>query len=118
VKATILDTHGSKPGFIQKCSRDQQHLSMLFSTGGQRQRLAIARAIYSKAPCTFLDSPFSALDPDLANHVFNVGILKILRKRKRTVLVSISTSILRAAFCTKVFFVAFLYLKFDFVIFW
>jgi ABC-type thiamine transport system ATPase subunit len=59
-----------------------------FPTGGQRQRLAIARAIYSKAPCTFLDNPFSALDPDLANHVFNVGILKILKKRKRTVLLA------------------------------
>ena len=59
-----------------------------FVTGGQRQRLAIARALYSKAPCTFLDSPFSALDPDITNHIFQVGILQILMQRKRTVLLS------------------------------
>ena len=62
--------------------------NLFFSTGGQRQRLAIARALYSKAGCTFLDSPFSAIDADLANHIFNVGIMKILLKRKRTVLLA------------------------------
>ncbi len=61
---------------------------MFFSTGGQRQRLAIARALYSKAGCTFLDSPFSAVDADLANHIFKAGIMKILLKRKRTVLLA------------------------------
>ena len=54
-------------------------------SGGQRQRLAIARCLYSKAACTFLDAPFSSLDSHIASHIFHEGILGILLKRKRTV---------------------------------
>jgi ABC-type multidrug transport system fused ATPase/permease subunit len=57
-------------------------------SGGQRQRVAIARCLYSKASCTILDMPFSALDANLSLHIFQEGILKILLKRKRTVLLS------------------------------
>ena len=35
-----------------------------------------------------MDSPFAAVDADVASHIFNVGILKILMKRKRTVVVA------------------------------
>ena len=69
----------------KNCSSNDSCCSV---AGGQRQRLAIARALYSKAPCTFLDSPFAALDADVASHVFNVGVLKILMKRKRTVVLA------------------------------
>ncbi len=54
-------------------------------SGGQRQRLAIARCLYSKAACTFLDSPFSSLDSNITTHIFYQGVLGILLKRKRTV---------------------------------
>ena len=54
-------------------------------SGGQRQRLAIARCLYSKAACTFLDAPFSSLDSHIASHIFHEGILGILLKRRRTV---------------------------------
>lgn len=54
-------------------------------SGGQRHRIAIARCIYSKAPCTFLDSPFSSLDSNITTHIFHEGILRILLKRRRTV---------------------------------
>eukprot|EP00095_Tigriopus_kingsejongensis_P009125 snap_masked-scaffold595_size129005-processed-gene-0.7 protein:Tk09125 transcript:snap_masked-scaffold595_size129005-processed-gene-0.7-mRNA-1 annotation:"cystic fibrosis transmembrane conductance regulator" len=54
-------------------------------SGGQRHRIAIARCIYSKAPCTFLDSPFSSLDSSITTHIFHEGILGILLKRRRTV---------------------------------
>ncbi len=57
-------------------------------SGGQRQRLAIARCLYSKAECTVMDMPFSALDANLTTHIFREGILKILKKRKRTIILS------------------------------
>ncbi|KAJ7267907.1 hypothetical protein C8J57DRAFT_1228520 [Mycena rebaudengoi] len=40
-------------------------------SGGQRQRISLARAIYAKAPWTFLDDPFSSLDAETEKHVFN-----------------------------------------------
>ena len=57
-------------------------------SGGQIQRIAIARCLYSKANCTILDNPFTALDSNLALHIFEHGILNILLKRKRTVFMS------------------------------
>ena len=57
-------------------------------SGGQRQRIAIARCLYSKANCTILDNPLTALDSNLALHIFEHGILNILLKRKRTVFMS------------------------------
>ncbi|KAJ7268006.1 P-loop containing nucleoside triphosphate hydrolase protein [Mycena rebaudengoi] len=40
-------------------------------SGGQRQRISLARAIYAKAPWTFLDDPFSSLDAETEKHVFS-----------------------------------------------
>ena len=40
-------------------------------SGGQAQRLALARTICHKRPVLILDDPFSALDMDTENKVFN-----------------------------------------------
>ncbi|KAJ7888747.1 P-loop containing nucleoside triphosphate hydrolase protein [Mycena leptocephala] len=39
-------------------------------SGGQRQRISLARAVYAKAPWTFLDDSFSALDAETEEHIF------------------------------------------------
>lgn len=40
-------------------------------SGGQRQRIALARALYARATIYLLDDPLSALDPAVANSVFD-----------------------------------------------
>ena len=49
--------------------RTRHHCPYIYTvlSGGQRHRIAIARCLYSKASCTILDMPFSALDSNLGN---------------------------------------------------
>jgi len=55
-------------------------------SGGQKQRIAIARALYSNAPFVLLDDPLSALDVEVAQHVLDKGIRRLLLRHGRTVL--------------------------------
>ncbi|CAN7987080.1 unnamed protein product [Ixodes hexagonus] len=55
-------------------------------SGGQRQRIALARAMYSPAKTIILDDPLSALDSNVAMHVFEHGIRNLLLRRHRTVI--------------------------------
>jgi ABC-type phosphate/phosphonate transport system ATPase subunit len=43
-------------------------------SGGERQRVAVARALISKPECVLADEPVSSLDPQLARQV--LGLLK------------------------------------------
>uniref|UniRef100_T1H9U9 ABC transporter domain-containing protein n=1 Tax=Rhodnius prolixus TaxID=13249 RepID=T1H9U9_RHOPR len=55
-------------------------------SGGQRQRVALARALYSKATTIILDDPLSAVDYHVAQHVFENGIMSLVTKQKKTVI--------------------------------
>ncbi|XP_068442146.1 ATP-binding cassette sub-family C member 9 isoform X2 [Clinocottus analis] len=54
-------------------------------SGGQGQRICVARALYQNTNIVFLDDPFSALDIHLSDHLMQEGILKFLQDDKRTV---------------------------------
>ncbi|ODN02369.1 ATP-binding cassette sub-family C member 8 [Orchesella cincta] len=55
-------------------------------SGGQKQRIATARTLYSNANVVILDDPLSALDVEVAHHVLDAGIIKLLLRSRRTVL--------------------------------
>ncbi|CDW55835.1 multidrug resistance associated protein 7 [Trichuris trichiura] len=50
-------------------------------SGGQRARVALARAVYQDKPLYLLDDPFSAVDRNVANVIFDACILGCLRSK-------------------------------------
>ena len=52
-------------------------------SGGQRARIALARAVYSRADIYLLDDPLSAVDPAVANQIFEKCINGVLRNKAR-----------------------------------
>lgn len=50
-------------------------------SGGQKARISLARAIYSDADILLLDDPLSAVDPQVANNIFNDCILGTLKSK-------------------------------------
>lgn len=54
-------------------------------SGGQKARLALARAVYMEKDIYLLDDPLAAVDADVANHLLEKCILGIL-KHKTTIL--------------------------------
>ena len=56
--------NGLDNGLLSLISPSHPHLS-----GGQIQRLFIARALYSRKPVILLDEPFSSLDPNLIRSI-------------------------------------------------
>ena len=48
-------------------------------SGGQKARLALARAVYSQADILLLDDPLSAVDPKVARSIFGNAIEKVLK---------------------------------------
>ena len=60
-------------------SRIGEHGSTV--SGGQRTRIALARAVYSQADIFLLDDPLSSLDANVAENVFNHCLRGILADR-------------------------------------
>ena len=52
-------------------------------SGGQKQRLNIARAIYFDADIVIMDDPLSAVDAHVGRHIFDSAILGLLKDKCR-----------------------------------
>ncbi|XP_055468882.1 ATP-binding cassette sub-family C member 10 isoform X1 [Psammomys obesus] len=52
-------------------------------SGGQRARIALARAVYQEKALYLLDDPLAAVDADVANHLLNRCILGVLSHTTR-----------------------------------
>ncbi|XP_070559521.1 ATP-binding cassette sub-family C member 9-like isoform X2 [Ptychodera flava] len=55
-------------------------------SGGQKHRVSVARAIYSKTDVVMLDDPLAALDVHVGSHVLEKGIMDMLVREGRTVI--------------------------------
>ena len=62
-------------------------------SGGQKARVALARAVYSKAKVLFLDDPLSALDHQTAEFIVNKLLAGPLMSDRTTVLVTHRTEL-------------------------
>eukprot|EP01031_Cornospumella_fuschlensis_P009087 gene9087-11161_t len=56
-------------------------------SGGQKARVSLARAFYSRyrSQIYLLDDPFSAVDGNTGNHIFQEGVVKLLHDKLRIV---------------------------------
>ena len=63
-------------------------------SGGQKARLALARAIYCEADIYLFDDPISAVDSKVAKQIYEKVILKLREQRKTVVLVTHQVSYL------------------------
>ena len=52
-------------------------------SGGQKQRLNIARAIYFDSDLILMDDPLSAVDAHVGRHIFDNAILGLLKNKSR-----------------------------------
>ena len=57
-------------------------------SGGQRSRIALARAVYSPAETLGLGDPLAAPDRPVARHVFRRAVQAVLLSRRRTVIMT------------------------------
>lgn len=80
LQSVINETHFAEviellPQGLSTIINDETPLS-----GGEAQRLAIARAFIANSPLLLADEPSSALDPDNAQHIFNALKNKIMTR--------------------------------------
>lgn len=57
-------------------------------SGGQQQRVAIARAFYAPANVILMDDPFSALDDQVTNSIFNKAVKNLTLNKRRTIIMT------------------------------
>ncbi|XP_003727446.1 multidrug resistance-associated protein 7 [Strongylocentrotus purpuratus] len=54
-------------------------------SGGQKARVALARAVYQDSDIYLLDDPLAAVDADVGQHIFSKCIMGLLRNKTRVV---------------------------------
>jgi ABC-type multidrug transport system fused ATPase/permease subunit len=59
-------------------------------SGGQRARVSLARACYAKTDLVILDDPLSAVDPSVADHIFNKCIQQWLCQDQKAAVILVS----------------------------
>ncbi|RKP05003.1 P-loop containing nucleoside triphosphate hydrolase protein, partial [Thamnocephalis sphaerospora] len=55
-------------------------------SGGQKARISIARAVYSQADLYIFDDPLSAVDPHVAQYLFQHVVCGLLKDRPRVLI--------------------------------
>ncbi len=96
-KAGLLDTIQSYPDSIHSFMTKSVHDGILLS-GGQQQKLLMARALYKDAPIMILDEPTAALDPIAESEIYE-GLNQIAEQKT---VIFISHRLASTRFCDKI----------------
>jgi ABC-type multidrug transport system fused ATPase/permease subunit len=65
-------------------------------SGGQKARVALARAVYADATIYLLDDPLAAVDAHVGQHLFEQSIMTLKRRNKCVILVTNALQFLRS----------------------
>ena len=66
-------------------------------SGGQKARIALARALYSNSDIYLLDDPLAAVDAHVSHHLFHEVIMKLKANKKLVILVTNAIQYLNVA---------------------
>ncbi|KAE9379682.1 putative ABC transporter [Stipitochalara longipes BDJ] len=82
---TVIDACALRPDFEILPSGDMTEIGErgITVSGGQKQRLNIARAIYFNADIVLMDDPLSAVDAHVGRHIMDNAICGLLRDKCR-----------------------------------
>lgn len=82
---TVIDACALRPDLDMLPNNDQTEIGErgITVSGGQKQRLNIARAIYFDADIVLMDDPLSAVDAHVGRHIFDNAICGLLKDKCR-----------------------------------
>ena len=81
----VIDACALQPDLDMLPNGDQTEIGErgITVSGGQKQRLNIARAIYFDADLILMDDPLSAVDAHVGRHIFDNAIMGLLKNKAR-----------------------------------
>uniref|UniRef100_A0A914UUG0 Multidrug resistance-associated protein 7 n=1 Tax=Plectus sambesii TaxID=2011161 RepID=A0A914UUG0_9BILA len=85
VAATALESDLKQMARGDMCELGDQGVTL---SGGQRARIALARAIYQNKDIYLLDDPLAAVDAKVGRHLWDHCIDRMLRQRGKTVIIA------------------------------
>jgi ATP-binding cassette subfamily B protein len=100
-KAGLTDMIAKLPKGLQTHVGREVHLDGVLFSGGQMQRLMLARALYKDGPILLLDEPTAALDPIAENDIY----IKYSEMTHGRTSMFISHRLASTRFCDRIIFV-------------
>lgn len=101
-KAGLASTIEKLPKGLETHVGREVHLDGVLFSGGQTQRLMLARALYKNGPILLLDEPTAALDPIAENDIY----MKYSEMTSGKTSLFISHRLASTRFCNRIIFVA------------
>ena len=101
-KAGLTSTIEKLPKGLETHIGREVHLDGVLFSGGQTQRLMLARALYKNGPILLLDEPTAALDPIAENDIY----MKYSEMTSGKTSLFISHRLASTRFCDRIIFVA------------
>lgn len=97
-RAGLWDKVGGLPKGVRQAVTAEYEEDGMSLSGGEAQKLAIARAIYKAAPAVILDEPTAALDPYAEKEIYE----QFFRNLKGETMISISHRLSSCRFCDRI----------------
>uniref|UniRef100_A0A914UWH6 ABC-type xenobiotic transporter n=1 Tax=Plectus sambesii TaxID=2011161 RepID=A0A914UWH6_9BILA len=85
IYATALESDIQQMPNGDMCELSDQGVTL---SGGQRARIALARAVYQNKDIYLLDDPLAAVDAKVGRHIWDHCIDRMLRQRGKTVIIA------------------------------